>query len=314
MNNNNLIVSRMPLLNLVLVSVLLLVTSSASARTLIFQSSNTEAGNPSASTPMTAVASSVSQNPSANVASMNNSVSAGSELFFMLEQLQQEVNTLRGIIEEQGHELRMLKQSSRDRYLDIDNRVLDLTKRVSDITKSGVPAAIVSGQVSDLSVKAPASNNNMAASTASKAVVRSPASKDAVSPVAGTKREATKMENEAYNNAYNLIMEKKFDDAILALFAYTENFPDSPLLPNVYYWLGEVYLATEKLEQAKTSFSLVMTAYPDSPKVADSLYKLAVTLDRLGQKEQAKQYLAQVQKQYPASSAAKLATSYSLTP
>ena len=126
-------------------------------------------------------------------------------------------------------------------------------------------------------------------------------------------REPTKAETDDYQKAYAFIKNKQYDESILALFAYTENYPDSPLTANVYYWLGEVYLALSKFEQAKTSFSLVVSAYPNSQKVSDSLYKLAVTLDALGDKASAKQYLKDVQLRYPGSSAAKLASAYKVS-
>lgn len=295
-----------------LVSVCVL-SLSVNARTLVFQSSgNSQPANPASSATSQDQASVNSEPMINNLApatiTPDVSASANNELFFMLEQLQQEVNTLRGIIEEQGHELRMLKQNSRDRYVDLDSRVLDLTKRVSGGVKTPVAASDAVAPVSSAA--------NVAVSEGQKQVVveSNPNQSNNQLPGPGEQREPTKAENDAYSSAYAFIKEKKFDDAILALFSYTENYPDSPLLPNVYYWLGEVYLATSKLEQAKTSFSLVMTAYPDNPKVSDALYKLAVTLDRLGQKDQAKQYLAEVRKKYPNSSAAKLAESYALTP
>ena len=285
----------------------LFIAISADARTLIFQSASGDDPNPSK--PVSVVSNSSPQQMTAVVdnGSVSNNVNlpnaATSELFFMLEQLQQEVNTLRGIIEEQGYELRMLKQSSRDRYVDIDSRVLDLTKRVSDLTRGSAQAPISGMPVKPSSTQAPA--GSLPVKTGSQATPAKP-----ILPA----REPTKAETDAYNDAYALIKDKKFDDAILALFSYTENFPESPLLPNVYYWLGEVYLASSKLEQAKTSFSLVLTAYPDNPKASDALYKLAVTMDRLGQKSQAKQFLAEVQQKFPGSSAAKLAESYTLNP
>jgi tol-pal system protein YbgF len=298
------------------------------ARTLVFQSSgtaessnstspiNATQGQSTSQIQTTSTQAQTSRTASSSVSAVpaqttsypvNTAASANSELFFMLEQLQQEVNTLRGIIEEQGHELRMLKESSRDRYVDIDSRVLDLTRRVSELPKN---TGALSGSVNsptttpDLNMQAAPVKQNSAASTQVAAANK---------PL-NASREPSKAENDAYNEAYSLIKDKKFDDAILALFSYTENYPESPLLPNVYYWLGEVYLATDKLEQAKTSFTLVMTAYPDNSKVPDALYKLAITLDRLGQKELAKQYLKDVKQKYPASSAAKLAQSYSLNP
>lgn len=296
-----------------MLGMLLFIALSVEARTLIFQSGSNDSAAKTTSASVSAENSSLA--PLSSSASQNTSVtddasygvslpnSANSELFFMIEQLQQEVNTLRGTIEEQGHELRMLKQSSRDRYVDIDSRVLDLTKRVSDLAGNSLQVPQTAAQLNTSSTPAP---QNSAASGVSNAPVTTKA--------AIVVRDPTKAENDAYNDAYALIKEKKFDDAILSLFSYTENFPDSPLLPNVYYWLGEVYLATSKLEQAKTSFTFVITAYPDSPKASDTLYKLAVTLDRLGQKQEAEQYLAEVLQKFPESSAAKLAAAYKLNP
>ena len=45
------------------------------------------------------------------------------ELLYQLQLLQQEVMTLRGQLEEQGHQLRQLKQQSLERYVDLDRRI-----------------------------------------------------------------------------------------------------------------------------------------------------------------------------------------------
>lgn len=313
MNRRDSIINRKFFLGIFPIVLMVMLSFTANGRTLIFQSSGTSQDS---NTPAPAVTQQqntvsteqyVSQPINQAPVMTDPAISANSELFFMLEQLQQEVNTLRGIIEEQGHELRILKQNSRDRYVDLDSRVLDLTKRVSEASKNSsvAPTGRLGNETaiaSPVSVETPKSS----ATEMQKQQARE------IAPI--PQREPTKAENDAYSAAYAFIKDKKFDDAILALFAYTENYPDSPLLPNVYYWLGEVYLATSKLEQAKTSFSLVMTAYPDNPKVSDAIYKLAVTLDRLGQKDQAKQYLSEVQRKYPNTSAAKLAGNYTLTP
>ena len=270
-------------------------SSLALSRTLIFQS---DAEKNSKTQVQSINPEQVSETYSTPSVIQNPSVSANTELFFMIEQLQQEVNLLRGALEEQAHELRLLKQSSKDRYLDLDTRVLDITKRLSSIP-------VVSSAVNQLSASpakvTPAAELPL---TLSQAEVKTN------SAVKVKQREPTKAELDDYQKAYAYIKEKQFDDSILALFNYTENYPNSPLLPNVYYWLGEVYLATSKLEQAKTSFSLVISAYPDSQKAADSLYKLAVTVDSLGDKALAKQYIQDVQNKYPESTAAKLASSY----
>lgn len=278
----------------------------ASSRTLLFQSENENVVSASGAKPQLAPQ---PMNTQIEVAPLTVSqpsgaadLSANAELFFMIEQLQQEVNTLRGLLEEQSNELRMLKQSGKDRYVDLDTRILDLNKRVgsssNDLGKSATA----------LSMNLPATEEGIPAELPKKTF-------DEPLPInneAKKQKEPSKKETEDYQQAYSFIKDKKFDDAIIALFNYTENHPESPLLPNVYYWLGEVYLATAKLDQAKTSFLLVINAYPTSQKASDATYKLGITLDGLGDKESAKKYLQEVQDKYPNSSAAKLASNYKL--
>lgn len=286
-----------------LVFIMCLHASDALSRTLIFQSGSQATANEtsqSAQTVANSVDHSATASTNANIVNppLATGSSANSELFFMIEQLQSEVNSLRGLLEEQAHELRMLKQSGKDRYLDLDTRILDLTKRVSQST------AHSSTDVASLPAKQAADTEQL--NPSAKVSV---ASKQQVTQEI-KQREPTASEQQAYDDAYALIKNKMFDESILALFSYTENYPESPLMPNVYYWLGEVYLATSKLEQAKTSFTLVISAYPSNPKVPDSLYKLAVTLDRMGESQQAQQYFKDVQEKYPNSTASKLASSY----
>ena len=285
-----------------LVCLMCLHASYAFSRTLIFQS-DTQTTTNETNQAMQPATNNVDQLATAgtNTNTVNtplpNASSANSELFFMIEQLQSEVNSLRGLLEEQAHELRMLKQSGKDRYLDLDTRILDLTKRVSQSATHISPEAAslpAKQSVTQVPTKQP-SNANVDP-------------KQAIQEI--KQREPTASEQQAYDDAYALIKNKMFDESILALFNYTENYPESPLMPNVYYWLGEVYLATSKLEQAKTSFSLVISAYPSNPKVPDSLYKLAVTLDRMGESALSQKYLTEVQDKFPNSTASKLASSY----
>ena len=56
------------------------------------------------------------------------SPSAAADLLFQLETLQQEVQSLRGQLENQGHELKLMKESQRDRYIDLDKRISELEK------------------------------------------------------------------------------------------------------------------------------------------------------------------------------------------
>lgn len=312
MNRHNLSTSAVQAMY-VLISILLLSSGTAYSRTLIFQSGSDSVNSAdtlnSSGQATTNTDSSIVTHDNSNTkaissgngsANLGSGMSANSELFFMIEQLQQEVNSLRGLVEEQGYALRMLKQSAKDRYLDLDTRILDITKRLSASVQANKLPSVQSVSQIDSSEGV----------LGSKSLDSKQTKPELAEKVPTEVREPTKSENEAYQKAYTLIKEKKFDESIMALFNYTENYPESPLLPNVYYWLGEVYLATAKYDQAKTSFSFVVTAYPNSQKTPDALYKLAVTLDRLGDVIAAKEYIAEVQNKYPNSTASKLAAGY----
>ncbi len=281
------------LLSLVVLSLLFL-SPSVLARTLIFQADETPSsvaqGSEDASENKPGAIPSSELNdtliaPSAQVSSAN------SELFFMIEELQQQVKTLRGRVEEQANEIRHLKRNAKARYLDLDSRLLGLSKTLDSRSSVGVKT---SPQPEGASLQVP----EVAASTV----------KNVAKPLAQSS-EAAKA---AYQQAYSLIKEKKFEQAVSEFYAFIEKYPDGPLTGNAYYWLGEVYLVLPQLEQARQAFSIVVQAYPEHSKVADSLFKLGVAYDRLQNAKESQRYLSEVQKRFPNSTAAKLANSYKI--
>ena len=208
----------------------------------------------------------------------NNQASA--ELFYMLQQLQGDLRRLQGEMEEQRHLLDRLEQQSRDRYIDLDQRILKLTaaQQQAQVAASAAPA---------------------------------PATPAPAGLQAKDYRQPSAEESKAYNGIVDLIRnQKKYDQAITQIYEFLDTYPEGDLTVNAYYWLGEVYLVKPQLEQAKQAFSIVATRFADHRKAADSTYKLGVTLDRLGEKEEASRRMQTVVKNYPDSSAARLAQSY----
>ena len=207
---------------------------------------------------------------------------ATAELFYMIQQLQSDVRRLQGQVEEQKHQISRLQQQSRDRYVDLDQRILDLSKAVerkAENTRESSRAA-ESGQGGQLT---PAR------------VYRSPGAD----------------EQKAYNEIIDLIRNKKdFDTAISRLYEFIDEYPEGDLTVNAYYWLGEVYLAEPRLEQAKQAFTIVSTRFSDHRKAPDAVYKLGVTLDRMGEKDEAKRRMQSVVDNYPNTGAADLARKY----
>lgn len=266
------------------------------AKTLIFQSNESSGSTSSAVQSDNAVESeSQSRSPSSVMPPVSSAPAsnASSELFFMVEQLKQEVMMLRGLLEEQSFAMRQLQERSKDRYRDTDERIQSLVQKIAVLEKAESSVVIQSnGPVVSPSVVNPGVPEVVA-----------------VNPVV----EETDEQKVAYQKAYNLVKEKNFPEAIDALHAYVEKYPEGDLTGNAFYWLGEVYLVLPKLEQARQAFTIVVKTFPGHRKLADSIYKLAVTYDRLQKPAEAELYLKQVQEQFPNSTAAKLAKNYKIT-
>jgi len=202
-------------------------------------------------------------------------LSAQGELFMQLQQMQEEIATLRGLLEEQQYELSKLRQENLERYQTLDSRL-----------NEGVAAQAPSPST------APASSESRAGAPAAQ-------------ETAG--QADPEQEKLYYEASFDLIKARDFDKAQQAFSAFLRKYPNSQYAGNAQYWLGEVHLVQGDLQAAGKAFALVSHSYPEHNKVPDSLYKLADVERRLGNADKARGILQQVVAQYPKSSAAQLA-------
>ncbi len=199
-----------------------------------------------------------------------------------LQQMQDEISRLRGMVEVQQNDIQQMKQEALDRYKDLDSRI-------------GAGGA-----------SAPSAANNSASDGGSNAG-GAPASSAAQAPQASSEPGDPAKEKLYYDAAFDLIKAKDFDKASQAFAAFLRKYPNSQYAGNAQYWLGEVNLAKGDLQGAGQAFAKVSQLYPKHAKVPDSLYKLADVERRLGHTDKVKGILQQVVAQYPGTSAAQLA-------
>jgi tol-pal system protein YbgF len=198
-------------------------------------------------------------------------------LFNQVQQLQQEVMRLNGVVEELRYELNQLRDQSLERYLDIDRRLA-----------AGGGAAPAGPVTPESGASAP---GVMAPTGAATTVQEQPG------------------EGDAYRTAYALVRGQEFDAAVTAFTQFLERFPAGRYAPNAHYWLGELYLVIDPPdpEAARQSFMLLLNQYPDNAKIPDALYKLGRVHFIKGNSDRAREFLNRVIREYPDSSAAKLA-------
>ena len=213
-------------------------------------------------------------------------------LFRQMQVLQQELRTLRGLVEEQAFQIGRLARDQQEQYVDLDGRILALGRGAgsptADAPYGGGPGASPGPLAQPL---APASGG----------------ARQQPSPGPGASTASS--EQEAYTQAFNLMRARQLEAAATGFRQTLENYPNGQFAPNCYYWLGELHLFAGEYEQARQQFTQVVNLYDDHNKVPDALYKLGVLHQRLGDNERALEHLQRVQKEYPDSSAAGLAQS-----
>lgn len=205
--------------------------------------------------------------------------SAEGMLFMQLQQMQEEIAQLRGMLEEQQNQLSRLQREGLERYQELDGRL----SSVSAGNGSTQPPAASSGPA------VPAAAAHQA------------------SPQAGGAPADPAQEKLYYDAAFDLIKAKDFEKASQAFAAFLRKYPNSQYAGNAQYWLGEVNLVKGDLQAAGQAFAKVSQNYPQHNKVPDSLFKLADVEQRLGNADKAQGILRQIVAQYPNTSAAQLA-------
>ena len=187
-----------------------------------------------------------------------------------LDELQNEVNELRGVTELHTHQLSQVLERQRELYQELDRRVAAALKPASS-----VPASIV------------ASNTGVDSSVTYSSDLT---------------------ENEAYDRAVNLVLkDKRYEQAIPEFRAFNEKYPNSAYAANAHYWLGQLLFNQGKLDKAKQEFDVVVNQHKGSNKRSDAMLKLAMVAQKQNNLAKAKQLYQQVMSEYPDSSAAKLA-------
>ena len=119
-------------------------------------------------------------------------------------------------------------------------------------------------------------------------------------------KDVSKEESQAYNKAFDNLMNKQYTDAVQGFQNFVKTYPKSSLLGNAYYWLGELYLVQGQPDKASQQFRLVISN-PENTKTPDAMFKLGSIFLAFGDAAHAKEMFQKLVKQYPGTNAANLA-------
>ncbi len=211
-----------------------------------------------------------------------------------VEQIQQELTSLRGLLESQENQLSLIKQRQRNLYQDIDRRLNDL--EIKGGGASGSNAASLTEESAD-SLDAQASPVAPPSSSAG-----SGSSANAAPSLSNDKNG-----KQAYTQAFNTLKEGRYKQAIDEFKAFQKNYPESAYGANAQYWLGEAYSVSRDYKTSLSEFQRVVSEYPTSNKVEGAMLKIGFTYYEMQDWVSAKEALELVINKYPGTTVARKA-------
>lgn len=241
------------------------------------------------------------------------------ELLNRIADLQNEIQSLRGLVEQQSFEIESLKKRSRDQYLDLDSRIGRLEGNPLAATPAdagGTGTTLPSNASPLLDDPRPSVTDPSPQLAMEEPEVRAPL--DAPSQTAaldGAEGGAAPMqpianpvdERNMYQSAFDALKEGRYAEAARRFQGFLNAYPNGEFAPNAHYWLGESYYVTQNYQIALDSFRRLLEQFPTSTKAPDALLKVGYCQYELRQWAEAEATLNQVVERYPDSTVSRLA-------
>ncbi|MGA2592681.1 MAG: outer membrane protein assembly factor BamD [Bryobacteraceae bacterium] len=103
-----------------------------------------------------------------------------------------------------------------------------------------------------------------------------------------------------YQNAMRDRSGGKDDLALQEFSDYLKYYGNTDLAPNAQFYVAELHLKQNNLDQALQEFDMVLEKYPDNNKTPDALYMKGATLVKMGKRTQGKVEFCELAKRFPA--------------
>lgn len=205
-----------------------------------------------------------------------------SDLLLRIQRLQQEVQQLRGRVELQQHDISTLRRQQKEQYMDLDARL------------RGQPAGT-------------------GAPRGGKAGPPRPSETAGAPPTLGARPKAPSSmpsgEQQAYRAAFDLLKQRRYDNAIRAFEDLLARYPNGEFADNARYWLGEANYVKRDYSAALIQFQRVLANYPLSPKLPASMLKIGYIHYDQSDWQRARAALKDVADKFPDAAEARLAES-----
>ena len=173
------------------------------------------------------------------------------ELLLQIDQLRQETQALRGLMEELSYQLSQMSSDQKTRYLDLDQRLGELVRIQKDaVTAQSTQMTPGTGDAVD------GSNDYIVNQNQNPAV----------------------SDQDAYKGAFQLIKENKLAEGLEAMKSFCQLYPDSELKIESEYWVGQLLNALNREIEAIEVFKKILLDDPEFRKILQVKVKLGKLL------------------------------------
>ncbi len=196
-----------------------------------------------------------------------------SEMYLRLQQLQNELRSIRGELEVQGHKLEKLQRRQNEIYRDLDDRIGKLERAAASggsETATSQPEAV--GAEPDIAV--------------------------------GME------EQQAYQQAFAHLRKLEYPQAVSGFAEYLQRYPEGRYAAKAQYWLGEIRYVRGAYRKAIAEYRKLIERYPDNAKVPEAMLKIGLSYRELGKKAAARKQFSELITRFPDSPEAEEAKRY----
>lgn len=239
-----------------------------------------------------------------------------------LNDLKEELKLLRNTVEELQFQQKNANRRQQDLFQDIDGRLLTLEKTeqqrqaaaaipappltpseqvlaqgqtdfVSDGNAPGAVADVATiGQDSEEQSGRLANTATVANSTTSRSI-------PPATTVGSGSTSVSLNEQDAYDNAFELLKQSKYQDAINQFQSLVNTWPNSQLADDAMYWMSEANYVNREFEVALNGFRTLVQNYPDSSRVPEAMLKVGYIQYDIGAYDQAAETFQDILTRFP---------------
>ena len=212
-----------------------------------------------------------------------------------IRDIKQELRQLRNSVEEMQFENSNANRRQQDLFQDLDRRLVGLERNQqalassnnnTDASNLAVGDANLDLQQNDSLLDQDTTQGNAdgvsQSSTANQVVVvdsnnstsTNSGSSSQISDASSTSSTVTLAEQQAYDAAFEMLKQSRYEDAVFQFQQYVDTWPNSLLADDAFYWMSEARYVNREFEQALSGFRTVATQYPSSQRVPEAMLKI----------------------------------------